>query len=303
MVHIDEIEQLGGMTKAIEAGIPKLRIEESAARMQARIDSGRQVIVGVNRYQRSESEQIDVLSVDNVAVREAQVARLEALRAERDGAAVEVALAALGEIARTGEGNLLAGSVAAARAGATVGEMSYALEQVWGRHQAVTRSISGVYSGEMGESAGEITRVRERVERFAEATGRRPRILVAKLGQDGHDRGQKIIATALSDLGFDVDIGPLFQTPVEVARQAVDNDVHIVGVSSLAAGHLTLVPALRAELERLGRPEILVVVGGVVPPGDYEALEAAGAAAIFGPGTVITEAAAALLVRLESRES
>jgi methylmalonyl-CoA mutase len=301
MVHIGEIEQLGGMTRAIEAGIPKLRIEESAARMQARIDSGRQTIVGVNRYQRRELEDLEVLSVDNDAVREGQIAGLERLRAERDATAARESLEALGRAAEEGNGNLLAASVDAARAGATVGEMSYALERVWGRHEAVTRSISGVYSGEMGDNAEEVKAVRERVERFEAATGRRPRILVAKLGQDGHDRGQKIIATALSDLGFDVDIGPLFQTPEEAAHQAVDNDVHVVGASSLAAGHLTLVPALRQALAALGRPEILVVVGGVVPPKDYPALVEAGAAAIFGPGTVIAEAAEALLDQLEGQ--
>ncbi len=298
--HIDEIEQLGGMVKAIEAGIPKMRIEEASARTQARIDSGRQTIVGVNKYRRDDQEAIEVHSVDNEAVRALQLARLEKLRAERDGEACQRALGALRGVADDGHGNLLAAAIDAARAGASVGEMSGVLAQVFGRHQAVIRSISGVYSGEMGEATEQIRAVRVRVEAFARSAGRRPRILVAKLGQDGHDRGQKIIATALSDLGFDVDIGPLFQTPEEAARQAVENDVHLIGASSLAAGHLTLVPALRAALDELGRPDILIVVGGVVPPQDHDAVRAAGAVAIFGPGTVISEAARGLLDDLEA---
>jgi methylmalonyl-CoA mutase len=297
--HLAEIESLGGMVQAIEAGLPKMRIEESAARAQARIDSGRQVIVGVNRHRLAEEDALDVLQVDNAAVREAQLARLAQLKAERDGAATERALAALTEAAR-GDANLLAACIHAARAGATVGEMSLAMEEVFGRHRARIRNISGVYSGEVGESDAAVNRVRERVARFAADEGRRPRLLVAKMGQDGHDRGQKVIATAFADLGFDVDVGPLFQTPGETARQAVENDVHVVGVSSLAAGHLTLVPALKAELAALGRGDILVVVGGVVPPQDHDALRAAGAAAIFGPGTVISEAAEELLAALEA---
>jgi len=298
MEHIREIEEHGGMVRAIEAGIPKMRIEEAAARTQARIDSGRQTIVGVNKHRPRREEDIDVLQVDNAAVRRAQLRRLERLRAERDGAKVEAALEALTRCAETGEGNLLDLNVGAARAGATVGEMTEALEKVFGRHRAVIHTISGVYSGEVGETDEAIS-VRTRVKTFLGREGRRPRILVAKMGQDGHDRGQKVIATAFSDLGFDVDVGSLFQTPEETARQAVENDVHVIGVSSLAAGHLTLVPALRAELERLGRADILVVVGGVVPPGDHDALRAAGAVAVFGPGTVIAEAAGEVLDSME----
>ncbi len=298
--RIDEIEQLGGMVRAIEAGIPKLRIEESAARIQARIDSGEQTIVGVNRYVRREPEPLEVLTVDNEAVRRTQLARLRKVRAERDQERCHSALEALTRVAETGEGNLLAASIEAARAGATVGEMTASLERVFGRHEPVIRVISGVYSEQMGDRSERIEQIRRRVEAFAERFGRRPRILVAKLGQDGHDRGQKIIATALSDLGFDVDIGPLFQTPEECARQAVENDVHVVGISSLAAGHRTLVPALRAELERLGRGDVLIVLGGVVPPQDHEALQRAGVALIFGPGTVIPAAAERLLELLEA---
>jgi len=301
--HLDEVEGLGGMVKAIEEGIPKMRIEEAAARTQARIDSGRQVIVGVNKYRPTQDDPPDVLIVENERVRQAQLARLERGRAERDDGETRAALDALTRAAETGEGNLLALSIDAARARATVGEMSAALEKVFGRHQAVVRTIQGVYRGEMrgdDEGAGNVEAVRARVERFVEKEGRRPRILIAKMGQDGHDRGQKVIATAFADLGFDVDIGSLFQTPDETARQAVENDVHIVGVSSLAAGHLTLVPALRAELAKLDREDILVVVGGVVPPNDYDALRRAGAAAIFGPGTVIAHAADETLDALEA---
>ncbi|MBC8423687.1 cobalamin B12-binding domain-containing protein, partial [bacterium] len=297
--HIAEVDELGGMARAIESGVPKLRIEEAAARAQARIDSGRQTVVGVNTYVPDAPEQVEVLRVDNSQVREAQIARLDELRARRDPADVAAALAALTRSAETGEGNLLELSVVAARARATVGEISAALEEVFGRHRAAVNTVSGVYGGEMGERNDDMTAVRPRVEAFAEREGRRPRILVAKMGQDGHDRGQKVIATAFADLGFDVDVGPLFQTPEETAQQAVENDVHVVGVGSLAAGHLTLVPALRAELDRLGRPDILIVAGGVIPPQDHDALRAAGAAAIFPPGTAIAEAAGELLSRLE----
>ena len=295
--HLREVEDLGGMVRAIEAGLPKLRIEESAARTQSRIDSGEQVIVGVNRYQSGELDEIEVLSVDNRAVREAQIGRLETLRAERDGHAVERSLAALTSGAAS-DANLLALSIEAARAGATVGEMSAALEQAFGRHQAVIRTLTGVYARQMGEGSEAVERLRSRTADFEEREGRRPRLLVAKLGQDGHDRGQKVIATAFSDFGFDVDIGPLFQTPGETARQAVENDVHVVGVSSLAAGHKELVPELISELSARERGDILVVLGGVVPPDEHEALEAAGVAAIFGPGSKITETADALLDKL-----
>jgi len=299
LAHVEEVEELGGMVRAIEAGIPKLRIEEAAARAQARIDTGRQGIVGMNRYRPAHEDPIEVLSVDNASVRAAQLARLEELRAGRDASRVEAALGALETSARSAAGNLLALSIDAARARATVGEISLALERVWGRHQAEIRTQTGVYSGEMGASDEDLVRVRQRVEQFLAAQGRRPRMLLAKLGQDGHDRGQKVIATGFSDLGFDVDIGPLFQTADEVARQAVENDVHLVGVSSLAAGHKTLVPELRRELEELGRGDILVVVGGVVPPQDHDFLLEAGAALIFGPGTVITQAAEDVLECLE----
>jgi methylmalonyl-CoA mutase len=296
--HIEEVEALGGMAKAIEAGIPKLRIEEAAARTQARIDSGRQTVVGVNRYRLETDEMVDVLKVDNSSVRRAQIEKLERLRAERDEAACRDALAALTRCAETGTGNLLEAAVAAARAKATVGEISGAMETVFGRHVAEVKAITGVYKSEMGESEASLQRVHALVSQFEEREGRRPRILVAKMGQDGHDRGQKIIATAFADLGFDVDIGPLFQTPAEAARQAVENDVHIIGASSLAAGHLTLVPELRRALEALGRGDIMIVLGGVIPPQDYEALYEAGAAAIFPPGTVISDAAVDLLAKL-----
>jgi methylmalonyl-CoA mutase len=299
MQHIEEIEQLGGMTKAIEAGIPKLRIEEAAARAQARIDSGQQTIVGVNKYKLEEQEEIPVLSVDNQMVREAQLARLQQLRSERDSTEVYAALKALTDCAAGAEGNLLELAVTAARAKATVGEITSALEEVFGRHQATVQAVSGVYSGEVADNQ-DLKDVQAKVERFLAAEGRRPRILVAKMGQDGHDRGQKVIATSFADLGFDVDIGSLFQTPQETARQAVENDVHIVGVSSLAAGHLTLVPALRNALKELGREDILVVVGGVIPPQDYDKLYAMGAVAVFGPGTVIPVAASELLDHLFS---
>ncbi len=299
--HMQEIEDLGGMAKALESGLPKLRIEEASARTQALIDSEQRSIVGVNSYRTEIDEQVDVLKIDNTAVREAQVARLAELKRLRDPRAVTEALAALTRSAESGEGNLLELAVDAARARATVGEMTKALTDVWGRHQASIQTISGVYSAEMGSAMDEVEGVRREVEEFAELEGRRPRILVAKMGQDGHDRGQKVIATAFVDLGFDVDVGPLFQTPEETALQAVENDVHIVGASSLAAGHLTLVPQLRQALDSHGRDDILIVVGGVVPPGDYQALYDAGTAAIFGPGTVITNAAAELLRHLAER--
>lgn len=298
--HIREVQELGGMTKAIESGLPKLRIEEAAARTQARIDTSAQPIVGVNLFQENVDEEIPILKVDNSAVREAQIARLKNLRENRDSAAVEAALEALTQAARTGEGNLLELAVDAAQKRATVGEMSLALEKVYGRHQATTKTLSGVYRSEMG-GRKDVAILDEKVREFELQEGRRPRILVAKMGQDGHDRGQKVIATAFADLGFDVDIGPLFQTPEETARQAVENDVHIVGVSSLAAGHLTLVPQLVEALKAHGREDILIVVGGVIPPHDYPALHAAGAVEIFGPGTVISEAAGRLLDVLKER--
>ncbi|MDZ3837801.1 MAG: methylmalonyl-CoA mutase [Rhodospirillales bacterium] len=299
--HIQEVEQSGGMAKAIEAGIPKLRIEEAAARTQARIDSGRQTVVGVNKYQLTEHENIEVLKIDNAEVRRGQIAQLEELRAKRDPKEVEAKLSALTRCAETGEGNLLQLAVEAGRARCSVGEISDALEKVYGRHKAEIRAISGVYSSEVGEKSDAIAKAHGLVEAFEGNDGRRPRILVAKMGQDGHDRGQKVIASAFADLGFDVDIGPLFQTPAEVARQAVENDVHVIGVSTLAAGHLTLVPELKKELKALGREDILIVVGGVIPPQDYNALYAAGAEAIYPPGTVISEAALGLIASLNKR--
>ena len=296
--HMAEIDSLGGMTKAIEAGIPKLRIEEAAARTQARIDSGEQVIVGVNHLRPEVEEEIPVLSVDNRAVREAQLARLQQLREERDEAQVGAALAALTAGAQDPVANLLELSVAAARAKATVGEMTSALEKVFGRHEAKVQAVTGVYSGAVSGSQ-QLDQVRRRVEEFLERHGRRPRMLVAKMGQDGHDRGQKVIATSFADMGFDVDIGSLFQTPEETAKQAVENDVHLIGVSSLAAGHLTLVPALREALESAGRPDIRIVVGGVIPPQDFDTLLEMGAIAVFGPGTVIPVAAMELLEKLD----
>ncbi|MFD6513334.1 methylmalonyl-CoA mutase [Rhodococcus sp. NPDC060176] len=302
--HIEEVEEAGGMAQAINEGIPKLRIEEAAARTQARIDSGRQPLVGVNKYVPDEVDTIEVLKVENSKVRKEQLEKLVRLRAERDPVAVEAALANLTRAAASTEGgmenNLLALAVVAARAMATVGEISDALEKVYGRHQAEIRTISGVYRDEAG-SVSNISKAMELVEKFAEDEGRRPRILVAKMGQDGHDRGQKVISTAFADIGFDVDVGPLFQTPEEVANQAADNDVHVVGVSSLAAGHLTLVPALREALAAAGRPDIMIVVGGVIPPGDFDELYEAGAAAIFPPGTVIADAASGLLEKLSAQ--
>ncbi len=302
--HIEEVESLGGMAKAIEAGIPKLRIEEAAAKTQARIDAGTQVIIGVNKYPPTDEAPIDVLKVDNSAVRRHQLEKLKRLKAERDPVALKDALDALTRAADRGNGNLLALAIDAARAKATVGEISMALEKVFGRHTAEIKAITGVYKREVGKGGhmtGAVERVRKEVEAFEAAEGRRPRLLVAKIGQDGHDRGQKVIASAFADLGFDVDIGPLFATPAEAARQAVENDVHILGVSSLAAAHLTLVPELKAELAKQGRADIMIVVGGVVPPQDYDTLMKAGAEAIFPPGTVIAEAAEDLLGKLEGR--
>ncbi|MEU0566074.1 methylmalonyl-CoA mutase [Nonomuraea sp. NPDC005983] len=302
--HIQEVEAAGGMARAIEAGLPKLRIEEAAARTQARIDSGRQPVIGVNKYRPDADEPIDVLKVDNSAVRAQQLDKLRRLRAERDGDAVQRALDALTKAADSPtpglDHNLLKLSVDAARAKATVGEISDALERVFGRHAGQIRTISGVYRDEAGPAAN-IERVRQACADFERSEGRRPRILVAKMGQDGHDRGQKVIASAFADLGFDVDVGPLFQTPEEVARQAVEADVHVVGVSSLAAGHLTLVPALRQALADLDAEDIMIVVGGVIPPGDFDELRSAGAAAIFPPGTVIADAALDLLADLRAR--
>lgn len=306
--HIREIAEHGGMAQAISDGIPKLRIEEAAARTQARIDSGQQPVIGVNKYQVDEDHEIEVLKVENSRVRAEQLAKLERLRGERDETATQAALAELtraaaasGVAGEDGLGNnLLALAIDAARAKATVGEISDALEKVYGRHQAEIRTIAGVYRDEVG-MASNVSGATELVEKFAEADGRRPRILVAKMGQDGHDRGQKVIATAFADIGFDVDVGSLFSTPDEVARQAADNDVHVVGVSSLAAGHLTLVPALRDALAEVGRPDIMIVVGGVIPPGDFDELYEAGATAIFPPGTVIADAAIGLLNKLAER--
>jgi methylmalonyl-CoA mutase len=298
--HIQEVETLGGMTKAINEGLPKMRIEEAAARRQAQIDSGRETIVGVNKYRLEKEAVIDTLEVDNSAVRESQIAQLKKLKAERNQADVDHALDALADAAATGTGNLLDLAVKAARVRATLGEISDALEKTYGRHRAVIRSITGVYGSEFGESM-EVTRVRQLTDAFAEKEGRRPRIMIAKMGQDGHDRGAKVVSTAYADLGFDVDIGPLFQTPEETAKQAVENDVHCIGVSSLAAGHKTLVPQLIAELKKLGREDIMVVVGGVIPAQDYDFLYAAGAAFIFGPGTVIPTAAAKMLEEMVKR--
>ncbi|MFO7478252.1 MAG: methylmalonyl-CoA mutase [Methyloceanibacter sp.] len=296
--HIEEVEKFGGMTKAIAAGIPKRMIEQAATATQGRIDSGRQTIVGVNKYRPDSDAEIAILKVDNRSVRRQQLDKLARLKAERSEEQVQQALDRLTHYAETGTGNLLEGAVEAARVKATVGEISYALEKVYGRHRAEVSAITGVYRAEMGRMDGSMNRIKELIESFETEQGRRPRILVAKMGQDGHDRGQKVIASAFADLGFDVDIGPLFQTPEEAARQAVENDVHIVGVSSLAAGHLTLVPALREALEQQGRGDIMIVVGGVIPPQDYPELYAAGAKAIFGPGTPIAEAAIDLLKKL-----
>ena len=300
--HIEEIEKLGGMAKAIESGVPKMRIEEASARKQSRIDSNIDTIVGVNKYRLDHEDPIETLEVDNTAVRKAQIERLAKLRAERDNAAVEAALNALTECAETGKGNLLELSIDAARKRASLGEISYALEKVYGRYKAKINLISNVYSTQTKDSES-FQKARALTDEFAKLEGRRPRIMVAKMGQDGHDRGAKVVATGFADLGFDVDMGPLFQTPAEAARQAVENDVNVVGVSSLAAGHKTLVPQIIDELKKLGREDIMVVVGGVIPPQDYEFLYQAGAAAIFGPGTVISESAIKMMeILLELRK-
>jgi methylmalonyl-CoA mutase len=299
---IGEVEELGGMTRAIQQGMPKLRIEECAARRQARIDRGDDVIVGVNRYRPAEEQEIDVLEIDNEAVRDAQLRRLEEIRATRDAAAVERSLGGLRQLAESGEGNLLEAAVEAARARATVGEISSALEDVYTRYRADVRSVSGVYGGVYGGDE-EFESLRREVEAFAESEGRRPRMLVVKLGQDGHDRGMKVIATAFADLGFDVDVGPLFQVPAEAARQAVENDVHVVGVSSQAAGHRTLVPELVEELRRQGAENVAVVVGGIIPPRDYEFLHERGVAAVFGPGTAVPKAAHQVLQVIRERRA
>lgn len=298
--HIQEVEEIGGMVKAIESGLPKMRIEEAAARRQALIDSGQETIVGVNKYRLPKEDPLEILEVDHTAVRENQLQRLKKLRAERHESEVRATLEALTKCAETGGGNLLALSVEAARAQATLGEISYAIEKVCGRHKAVVRSVSGVYSSEYGEEE-EIAATREMADEFEGHEGRRPRIMIAKMGQDGHDRGAKVIATAFADLGFDVDIGPLFQTPEETARQAVENDVHVIGMSSLAAGHKTLLPQLVEELKKLGREDIMVVVGGVIPPQDYGFLKDHGASAIFGPGTIIPVAAQKVMQELKHR--
>lgn len=298
--HIQEVEKLGGMAKAIETGLPKMRIEEAAARRQAHIDSADEMIVGVNKYRLDKEDPLDILAVDNVAVRQAQIQRLEKLRANRDNDRVESCLEAITNSVETGEGNLLDLAVKAARARASLGEISDAVEKISGRHKAVIRSISGVYSSEFADES-EITRVRKLTDEFEEHEGRRPRIMIAKMGQDGHDRGAKVIATAFADLGFDVDIGPLFQTPEETAQDAVDNDVHVVGMSSLAAGHKTLLPQLVEELAKRGREDIMVVIGGVIPAQDYDFLREHGASAIFGPGTIIPIAAGKVLEELKVR--
>ena len=292
--HIQEIEKLGGMAKAIESGIPKLRIEEAAARTQARIDSGEQTIVGTNKYRLDKEDPIDILEVDNTAVREAQIRRLHELKANRNQAEVDAALDAITRCAETGEGNLLELAVDAAKKRASLGEISYACEKVAGRYKAVIRTVSGVYSS-IAKEDEDFQKAKKLADQFAEMTGRRPRIMIAKMGQDGHDRGAKVVATGYADLGFDVDMGPLFQTPEETAKQAVENDVHVVGVSSLAAGHKTLVPAVIAELKKLGREDILVYVGGVIPHQDYQFLFDAGAVAVFGPGTKVSKSAIQIL--------
>ncbi|GED56469.1 methylmalonyl-CoA mutase [Brevibacillus formosus] len=298
--HIEEIEALGGMAKAIETGLPKMKIEEAAARRQAHIDSAKEAIIGVNKYRLDKEDPLEILEVDNTAVREAQISRLQELRSNRDEARVQATLQAITECAKTGEGNLLELAIEAARARASLGEISDAYEKVVGRHKAVIRSISGVYSSEYAD-ADEVAAVRKMADEFEQWEGRRPRIMIAKMGQDGHDRGAKVIATAFADLGFDVDIGPLFQTPEETAKQAIENDVHVIGFSSLAAGHKTLLPQLVGELKKLGREDIVVVIGGVIPAQDYAFLREHGAAAIFGPGTVIPVAAQHVLQEIVYR--
>jgi methylmalonyl-CoA mutase len=299
---LSEVEQAGGMTRAIVQGIPKLRIEEAATRRQARVDSGDDVIVGVNKYTLDDHEPIEIRDIDNAAVRDAQIARLETMRASRDSAAVEKALAKLTELASTGEGNLLEAAVDAARVRATVGEISEALEREYTRHRAEVRTVSGIYSTAY-KGDRDFDDICQQVASFAADAGRQPRMLVVKLGQDGHDRGMKVIATAFADIGFDVDVGPLFQTPEEAARMAIDNDVHVVGVSSQAAGHKTLVPLLVEELRKQGADDVAVVVGGVIPPTDYEFLFEQGAAAVFGPGTPIPKAAGEVLEVLRGRRA
>ena len=298
--HIQEVEALGGMAKAIETGLPKLRIEEAAARRQAQIDSGKESIIGVNILRLEHPEQLEVREVDNTAVRESQIKRLHQLKAERDNAKVHAALEALAKAAETGQGNLLALTIDAGRARATLGEISFALEKTFHRHKAVIRSVSGVYQAEFGQNP-QFDQVRQLTDRFAEKQGRRPRILIAKMGQDGHDRGAKVVATAYADLGFDVDIGPLFQQPEEAARMAAENDVHVVGISSLAGGHKTLLTQLVDELKKAGRDDIMVVVGGVIPPQDYDFLKQNGADAVFGPGTFIPDAAREILTHLNTQ--
>ncbi len=298
--HIQEIEDLGGMAKALETGLPKLRIEEAAARRQAHIDSGAETIIGVNKYRPADQSPVEYREVDNTAAREAQLERLRRLRAGRDDEALQSALKALTACAQSGEGNLLSLSIEAARARATNGEISTALENAWGRHQAVLRTVAGVYSAEFGDEA-KVSKVRRSTDDFARSEGRRPRIMVAKIGQDGHDRGAKVIATAFADMGFDVDIAPLFQTPAEVAKQAIENDVHVVGISSLAAGHKTLLPQLARELEAQGRPDLMVVIGGVIPAQDHQFLYERGVSAIFGPGAVIPVAAQTVIDELKRR--
>lgn len=300
--HIQEIEELGGMAKAIASGIPKMRIEEASARRQARIDSGAENIIGVNKYRLEKEEPLEILDIDNTAVREQQIKRLQELKANRDNAKVEAALNAITKCVETGEGNLLALSIEAARLRASLGEISYAIEKVCGRHNAQTRTISGVYSSEYAEKES-IEEVRRMCDDFEKREGRRPRILVAKMGQDGHDRGAKVVSTAYADMGFDVDVGPLFQTPAETAKQAVENDVHVVGVSSLAAGHKTLIPQLMEELKKLGREDIMIIAGGVIPHQDYEFLYSVGVAEIFGPGTNIPYAAKKIIEDLFERMS
>jgi methylmalonyl-CoA mutase len=299
--HIVECEAQGGMTKAIEAGLPKMRIADAAARTQALIDSGRQTIIGLNKYRPATDDPINVLKIDNTAVREAQIRRLKALREQRDSSAVDAALDALTECAHTGQGNLLDLSIKAARLKASVGEISSALEKVYGRFQPTPQLATGVYAKQVGETVDAIKRVRAKVEAFTQSEGRRPRILIAKLGQDGHDRGQQVVASGFADLGFDVDVGPLFQTPAEAATEAVDNDVHVIGISSLAGGHLTLVPQLKRALVERGRDDILVIAGGVIPPQDFDELYTGGTDAIFGPGTVISDSASKILDVLLAR--
>ena len=295
--HLEEIEKLGGMAKAIETGIPKMRIEEAAAKRQARIDSGEESLIGVNRYRSDETDEFDILEVDNSKVRSQQIERLQAIKKVRDHEKVHAALEKLTESARTGEGNLLEYAVEAAMLRATLGEISDAIEEISGRHQAEVRTVSGVY-GRHYQQEEKIQEVREMTEEFMEHEGRRPRILIAKMGQDGHDRGAKVVATAYADLGFDVDMGPLFQTPEETAKQAIENDVHVIGMSSLAGGHKTLLPQLKQELKRLGREDIIIIAGGVIPKQDYDYLLEHGAAAIFGPGTVIPEAAVTIMEQI-----